>query len=51
MSEVSKIALTFFVISEGRCVFRDIRRAVGKFCCLQFVEHRNFVALVKLAEG
>ena len=45
MSEVSKIALTLFVISEGRWA------AVGKCCCLQLVEHRNFVAPVKLAEG
>ena len=45
MSEVSKIALTLFVISEGQWA------AAGKFCCLQLVEHRNFVVLVKLAEG
>ena len=45
MSEVSIIALTLFVISEGRWA------AVGKFCCLQFVDHPNFVVLVKLAEG
>ena len=45
MSEVSKIALTLFVVSEGRWA------AVGKFCCLQLVEHCKFVALVKLVEG